>query len=210
MASQEHAPAFLLIVREWLRPGAAGAYANIERQIASASVRLRCPHPYLALALPGEAEEVWWLNAFASEAEKVQVEAAYARNEPLMAALGTLTTQKGACIQAVTTTLASYRADASSAGAWRIIGARYFVVNVTGARDAAGSVFESPDGQRIVIASVDSRVEAARVAQRVPGSVVLAVQPQWSYPAAEWIAADPELWSTHPAAVSSTTSRDSA
>jgi hypothetical protein len=208
MNSLEHAPAFLLIVREQLRRGAVEAYANIEREIAAASVRLRCPHPYLALAPLGEPEEVWWLNAFASEAEKAQVEAAYARNEPLMATLGLLTTQKGAFIQTVTTTLASYRADAS-AGAWRIIGARYFVVNVTGAPDAAGSVFESADGERIVIASVDSRVEAARVAQRVPGSAVLAVQPQWSYPAAEWIAADPDLWASHPAAAGPTTPRDS-
>jgi hypothetical protein len=28
-----------------------------------------------------------------------------------------------------------------------------------------------------------------------PGSLVLAVQPQWSFPAEAWIAAAPEFWS---------------
>lgn len=197
MDSQEHTPQLLLIVREQLRSGTEDDYAENELQIAAACARFECPHPYLALASQAEPVEVWWLNAFASEEEKDKVGAAYARNETLMAALRPLGAHKELFRVALTTTLAAYRSDVSREGTWRIGGARFLVVNPAGVREAIGSVFESPDGDRFDIASAESRVAAERLTARAPGSVVLAVQPQWSYPDPAWVAADPEFWTSH-------------
>ena len=194
MDSQENTPRLLLIVREQLRPEAEGDYADNEMQIAAACAKFQCPHPYLALASLAAPREVWWLNAFASDEEKDRVGAAYARNEALMAALRPLGARKEAFRQALTTTLTAHRPDASGRSSWRIRGARFFVVNLGGAREAAGSVFESPAGDRFDMASAESRAAAEGLAERAPGSVMLAVQPQWSCPDAAWVAADPEFW----------------
>jgi len=206
MDSQENTSRLLLIVREQLHPGTERDYAANELQIAAACARFRCPHPYLALAPRAEPAEVWWLNAFASEEEKDRVGAAYARNESLIAALRPLGARKDSFRVALTTTLNSYRPDVSCKGAWRIAGARFFVVNLASVREAAGSVFESPDGDRFDIAAAESRAAAERLAARAPGAVILAVQPQWSYPDPAWVAADPEFWASKVAPDGSSTS----
>ena len=208
MDSPENVPRLLLIVREQLRPGTEDDYATTELQIAGACARFQCPHPYLGLVSDAEPQEVWWLNAFASEEEKDQVGAAYARNESLMAALGPLGARKEEFRQALTTTLTAYRSGVSTVGAWRIGGARFFVVNSGAVRDAVGSVFESPAGDRFDIASAESRVGAERLAARSPGSLILAVQPQWSYPDPAWVAADPDFWASNVAAGGASGSRD--
>ena len=208
MDSQEHTPQLLLIVREQLRPGTEDDYAENELQVAAACARFECPHPYLALASQAEPVEVWWLNAFASDEEKDQVGAAYGRNETLMAALRPLGARKESFRVALTTTLTAYRSDVSREGTWRIGGARFFVVNPAGVREAIGSVFESPDGDRFDIASAESRVGAERLAARSPGSLILAVQPQWSYPDPAWVAADPDFWASNVAAGGASGSRD--
>ena len=90
----------------------------------------------------------------------------------------------------------------SSGAVWRVNGARFFVINVTpNERAGVGTVFESSDGQRFGVRSADSRAAADRIAERPgPGSVVLAIQPQWSFPAEAWIAADPDFWNANPVA----------
>ena len=202
MDVHENVPQLLLIVREELRPGSDEAYAKNELKLAAACARLKCPHPYLALASVIGPSEVWWLNAFASQEEKDHIESAYARNERLMAQLRPLGTRKEAFRQALTTTLTKYRPDLSGGAVWRVDGMRFFVVNLNqGEREAVGPVFESSDGQRFVVASADSRAAADRIAARAgPGSVILAVQPQWSFPAQAWIAADPDFWKSNPVA----------
>jgi hypothetical protein len=56
--------------------------------------------------------------------------------------------------------------------------------------------FESPSQQQRVIdvraAPTVADAEAGRIAD--PPSRVLALRPSWSFPAPEWIAADPALW----------------
>ena len=91
---QEGTPQFLLIVRELVRPGNEAAYDANELKIAEACARLKCPHPYLALVSADNPREVWWLNAFASSEERDGLDAAYARNEQLMAALAPLGKRK--------------------------------------------------------------------------------------------------------------------
>lgn len=211
MDAQEQPPQFLLIVRERLRPAMDEAYRKNELEIAAACATLKCPHPYLALASVVGPKEVWWLNAFASQEEKDQLEAAYARNEPLMSKLRPLGKRKEGFREALTTTLTEYRRDLSGGAVWRVVGARFFVISVAqDERQAVGSVFESPDGERFVVASADSRAAAERIAARAgPRSMVLAVQPQWSFPAEAWIAADPDFWSSNPVARNRRASRRS-
>jgi hypothetical protein len=91
---QEETPLFLLIVRERLRPGCEEAYDTNEVRLAAVCAKLQCPHPYLALASTAGPKEVWWLNAFASQEERDGLDAAYARNEPLMAAMRPLGKRK--------------------------------------------------------------------------------------------------------------------
>lgn len=202
MDTQDSAPQFLLIVRERLRRGMEEAYGKNELKIAAACATLKCPHPYLALAPVAGPKEVWWLNAFASQEEKNQLESAYARNEPLMGKLRPLGKRKEGFREALTTTFMEYRPDLSGGAALRLVGARFLVININqDEREAAGAVFESSDGERFVVASADSHAAAERIALRAgPRSIMLAVQPQWSFPADAWIAADPVFWSSNPVA----------
>jgi hypothetical protein len=202
MDTQEQAPRVLLIVRERLLPGMDRAYDRNELALATACATLECPHPYLALASVTGPKDIWWFNAFASHEEKDQLEPAYARNKRLMARLRPLARRKEGFRQALTTTLTEYRPDLSGGAGWRSNGARFFVINVTRDRpEAVGAVFESSDGERFLVAPANSRSAADRIAaQAGPGSVILAVQPQWSFPAEAWIAADPDFWKSNPVA----------
>ncbi len=202
MATLEKPPLFLLIVRERLRPEMEQAYSQNELELATASATLKCPHPYLALASVAGPKEVWWLNAFASQEEKDQLGAAYARNEALMAKLTELGKRKEGYRETLSTTSTEYRPNLSGGVILRIAGARFFAMTVVrDEREVAGAVFESSDRERFVVAPANTRAAAERlVVEAGPGSMILAVQPQWSFPAEAWIAADPDFWSTGPAA----------
>ena len=202
MNTREGTPQFLLIVREWLRPGCEAAYNANELELAASCATLQCPHPYLALVSVDNAREVWWLNAFASSEERDGLEAEYARNEPLMAALVLLGKRKEDFREAVSTIRTTYRPDASSQPGVTIAGTRFLVVSATRGHDASpGSVFESDDGAWFRIASVPTRDVAAKIAVEFgSGAMILAVQPQWSFPDEAWIRADPGFWKSHPAA----------
>jgi hypothetical protein len=198
----EETPRFLLIVRERLRPGSDDAYDKNELQLASVCATLKCPHPYLALASVAGPEEVWWFNAFASQEERDDLNSAYARNEPLMAAMGPLGKRKEDFRESFTSTMTEYRSDSSRGATLRIAGARFFIINTSQDEGrAAGAVFESSHGERFAIASASDRAAAEDIAARSgAGAVVLAVQPQWSFPAEKWVGADPEFWNSSPAA----------
>jgi hypothetical protein len=200
--TQDATPQFLLIVRERLRPGSEDAYEKNELQIANACASLKCPHPYLALASVAGPKEVWWLNAFASQQERDDLGTAYARNERLMAKLLPLGKRKEDFRDALTTTMTEYRPELSGSAVWRVTGARFFVISTKqDAGEAAGAVFESSDGQRFVIATANSRAVAEEIAARFgTGAMILAVQPQWSFPAEAWIDGDPDFWNSNPVA----------
>jgi hypothetical protein len=178
------------------------AYDENELALAAACARLKCPHPYLALTSVAVPREVWWLNAFASQEEKDQLDAAYARNEPLMAKLTELGRRKEGYREALSTTLTQYRSDLSGGVMLRLAGARFFVMTVIrDDREIAGAVFESFDRERFDVATANTRAAAERLAvQAGPGSMILVVQPQWSFPAESWIAADPGFWNSNPVA----------
>lgn len=198
----EKPPLFLLIVRERLRPGMEEAYDENELELAATCAALKCPHPYLALASVAGPKEVWWLNAFASREERDQLEAAYARNKPLMAKLIELGTRKEGYREVLSTTLTEYRSDLSSGVVLQLAGARFLVMTIThDEREIGGAVFESSERERFVVTAANTRAAAEQLVVRAgPGSMILAVQPQWSFPAEAWIAADPDFWSASPVA----------
>jgi hypothetical protein len=198
MDAPEGAPRFLLIVRERLRSGSEHAYNANELQIAGACARLQCPHPYLALAPVAGPSEVWWLNAFVTPEERDGLDAAYARNGLLMAVLKPLAKRKEELRDHVTSTMTEYRRDVSG-GVLQIAGSRFLVVATNQEQGQPhGAVFESSAGERFVIAHASSRAAAEHSAARIgPGAIVLAIQPEWSFPAGAWIAADPDFWNAN-------------
>ncbi|HKE86093.1 MAG TPA: hypothetical protein VKB50_20175 [Vicinamibacterales bacterium] len=187
-------PQFLLIVREWLRPGTEQAYDENERRLATACATFDCPHPYLALARVDQPREIWWLNTFASAEERDGLDDAYARNGPLMSALLPLGKRKLDFREALSTTRAAYRPDLGGGAGLGIEGARFLIVSTTKDPSSA-AVFESPDGEWFRIASAPNGTAAGEVAGRFGvGAMILAIQPQWSIPAESWVRADPDFW----------------
>jgi len=188
-------PELLLIVQEEIRSPHLAQYDELETKIARDCVSLQCPHPYLALVSTTEPKVVWWLNAFASSAEKTRVEDAWQRNTAAMQALNVLGQQKQAFTSKPRTYLTHCRRDLSKA-AWTMAGARFLIVRVTNKRAPVGqSVFTAPDGKLFVFAAATTRQEAEQLLRLAgAGAQLLAVQPRWSLPASEWIAADPEFW----------------
>jgi hypothetical protein len=200
--AQSDTPAFLLIVRESLRPESVEAYNENELQLATACATLNCPHPYLALTTAGEANEVWWLNAFASVEQKDGLSDAYASNEPLMNVLERLGKRKEDFRTSLTTSVAKYAESSSDDVAFRMASARFVVVGMsTKQPQLSGAVFETDDGVWFVFrtaASLDTAQEIA--ASFGSGAKILAIQPRWSFPDRTWVDADPEFWSSSPAA----------
>jgi hypothetical protein len=200
--TREETPRFLLIVRERLREGSEEAYDENERAIATVCAILHCPHPYLALATVAGPTEVWWLNAFSSEKERDALEASYARNERLMVALRPLGQRKEEFRHTHQRTMTEYRRDLSTGSVLQIAGARYVNIRKTLVeRREHHPVFQAADGNRFVIAPVSNLAAAEHLDRDSPsGAVILAVQPQWSFPAQSWIDADPEFWRDGPVA----------
>jgi hypothetical protein len=207
----KEAPQFLLIFREWLRRGSDEAYDVNESQLAAVSAAMKCRHPYLALVSMASPGEVWWFNAFASQDEKDDLEAAYARNEPLMDAMRPLGKRKEDFRETSTSIMTEYRPELSGGAVLRIDGARFFVINTSpNEGESTGAVFESCDGQRFGIASAYDAATAEQIARRSgPSAVILRVKPQWSFPDASWIDADPAFWDSNPAARRRIDGRDS-
>ena len=198
MDTREEAPQFLLIVRERLRPWIDEAYDENELHLANICATLKCPHPYLALASVAGPKEVWWVNAFASRDERDGLDAAYATNKPLMAAMRPYAKRKEDFREALTSTMTAYRPDLSSGAVLWIAGARFFVISGRQHEGVMAAVFEAASGDRFVIASAKDRAVADDIAARFgPAATILAVRPQWSFPAEAWIDADREFWKSN-------------
>jgi hypothetical protein len=187
----------LLIVTESIRPGAKEAYHALETELAAFCVREKCPNPYIALEAGGSPEQVWWVNAFMSEAHRKAVEVSYAANEPLMRRLREATQTKTDLAYPPVERLVKHRVDLSEIAAWDMCGVRFLVVARTrGERPLGnGTTFQAPDGELFTFTPMPDRRRAERLAaQNVNASTVLAVQPRWSFPDAAWVAVDPEFW----------------
>lgn len=192
----------LQIYRDPLTPGREAEYDAVERDAARLCARLGFPNPHLALESLTGPREVWWLNAFASEAARLQVTREYERNAELVAALEGIGRRKQGLTGTPVDQLTQYRPERSNAH-WNPAGARFFVVMVTRSTTAArGAAFEAQDGSLYVFTAARTRSDAdAQARARGAGAMVFAVRPAWGMPAPEWIAADPEFWRENPTTV---------
>jgi len=193
-------PQILQVVREPLKVGEEAAYAAIENETARACAELKCPHPHLALEPLGGPKEIWWLNSFASEADRQRVTDDYSRNGPLMAVLERNSKRKASVTGTPVNLVLNYRPDLSRGVRWELACARFVVLTaLTGKAPPVGPVFEAPDGTRLVLCPAKTREEAERLASAATGkTTVLAVLPSWGMPASDWLDADPDFWAPNP------------
>jgi len=63
-----------------------------------------------------------------------------------------------------------------------------------GPAGTGGTVFEGPDGNRLVVRAVRTRAEAASMAAAGAGTHVFAIHPELGWPDEEWVKADPQFW----------------
>jgi hypothetical protein len=195
----QKAPTRLLhIYRDSVKSGVDSVYRAIENDAAQICADYKCPNPYLALESLNEPHAVFWLNAFASASDTTRVVNAYAGNRPLTEALGLTVKRKETLIGKPIEGLAVYRRDLSRGPAWSVAGARYMLVYTTRSRKPAdGSVWELADSTLYVFRPLKTAQEANALAAE-PNARVFAVRPNWSMPAPEWVAADPEFWRLAP------------
>jgi hypothetical protein len=193
-------PNLLQIHREALQAGAEAAYDAIEADTARLCAALGCPHPYLALTALTGSPEVWFLNGFASQAEQQHVIEAYAKNAPLMTALKRNSEAKSALTAKPVGIFASHRPDLSRGVPWEPGTSRFLVITATtSTRQVDGTVFETAEAIRLIVVPADTRRETDAIAALAAAqSHILAVRPAWSFPAKEWIAADPAFWPSRP------------
>jgi hypothetical protein len=198
MLAQVPAPRFMYIYRDSLKSGVDSAYGVIEEDGAQICADLRCPNPYIAIESLSGPHEAWWLNVFATEADTARVANVYATNRALSTALDLVAQRKAALIGMTVQGFAVYRRDLSRGPAWSVAGARFFVVTVTrDRRPGNGSAWAMADSTLYVLTPVPTRREADALA-RQPIARVFAVRPNWSMPAPEWVAADPDFWRSAP------------
>jgi hypothetical protein len=118
--AQKLSPNILQIFREPLKPGCATGYKTIEDDTARICAELKCPHPHIAIESLTGPPEVWWLNAFESNADRERVENAYAQNRALMSALDRNSKRKAALTDPPVNVYANYRRDLSSGRPWTL------------------------------------------------------------------------------------------
>ena len=195
---QEAAPRFLYFYRDSLKHGVDSAYRVIENDGAQICADRRCPNPYVAIESLSGSHEVWWLNTFATTADTARVSKRYATDRALSAALGEIAQRKAALIGAPVQGFAVYRRDSSRDRTWSVAGARFIVVTVTRNHERAhGSAWMTSDSTLYVLRPVHGLSEAQALAAGTAARV-FAVRPNWSMPAPEWVAADPDFWRAAP------------
>jgi len=176
----------LEIYRDRLKQGSEDTFRAVEEDAARICADLQFPHAHLAIEALTGPREVWWLNAFESDAEIQQVARDFAQNPALVAALGLISKRREGLTETPIDTFASYRADLSRGAHWKLVGARFFAVTVTkGEPQAEGSVFEAPDGTRFILLPVRTRRQADAAATAAGGegeTTVFAVRPYWECP----------------------------
>ena len=185
----------LYIAREPLVAGGENVYRKIEQETARLSARLGCPHPYLAMESLTGPKEIWWFNGFHSSEDQRQVGEAYQTNAPFSAALKKNRDRKASVTGKVIEIVAQYRPELTSGAPWILGHARFLAIAVTKDRpSSAGTVFQAADGTFFVFSPARTRKQADRLAASTPGSTVVVARPSFSFPAKDWVAADPRFW----------------
>jgi hypothetical protein len=186
----------LQIYREALKPGTRAAYQKVEEDTARLCAEFSCPHPYLAIESLTGSKEVWFLNGYESTSEQKQVVDDYAKNVKLMAELKQNSRRKARLTKAAVNVFANHRQDLSRGVLWIMGHGRFLVITVIKSSPRInGTVFEAADSTRFIVKATHTLSEAEATAV-VAGqeSMVFAVRPSWSFPAKEWVVADPVFW----------------
>jgi hypothetical protein len=191
----------LQIHHDRVRRGSEVLYRVVEEDAARSCAMHGCPHPHLAIESAAAPMDVWWLNAFDSEADRQRVTDAYVSNLPLMEALADVRRRREGLLDIDADVFAAYTPELSRGDRHEVLGARFITVTIATGNDLPeGSVFETADGTHYVFTPAATYDLAAAAARRGPNALVFAVRPYWGMPARAWIAADPEFWSANPAA----------
>jgi hypothetical protein len=196
-SARAQVPRILYISREFWKPGHEAALNRIEAEAARMCIGLGVPHPYLGIESLTGSKEVWYLNGFASAEELAQVAEAYGKNPELLAAMNRFAQQRAEFkSQPDSEGSAAYRPDLSRGDEWKMGQEGFLVIAVTkGNRYSDGTVFERQDGVRFVVAGAKTRTQAdAKLSAAGPDAKIFAVRPEFSMPAAEWVASDPSFW----------------
>lgn len=195
--SQAHPPQILEVAREYLKPGAVQAVHRIEVSAAQICIRLKFPHRYLVLESLTGPKEFWYLNAFDSQADLDEVGSEYEGNKALTSALAENLKRKAPYLAAKSTNIyLNYRPELSSGTPW-VMGHGPFLVTAWTKESSGmnGTVFEGPDGNRLVIRGARTQAEAESMAAAAgAGAHVFAVHPELGWPDEEWVTANPEFW----------------
>jgi hypothetical protein len=195
--SPAHPPQILEVYREYLKSGAVQAIHKVEVDAAQICIRLKFPHRYLVLESLTGPKEFWYLNAFDSQAEMDEVGRQYEGNTALTSALAENLKRKALYLAAESTNVfLHYRPELSGGTPW-VMGHGRFLVTAWKKESGGtgGTVFEGPDGNRLVIRAVRTRAEAESMAAAAgAGTHVFAIHPELGWPDQEWVSADPEFW----------------
>jgi hypothetical protein len=183
------------IQRERALEVTARLFSALETQLGQAEEiqGIATAHPYLGIESLTGSKEAWFFNGYESQAEQKQVVADYAKNAPLLEALQTSGRRKASLTGKSVEVFATYRKDSSRGVPWRPGQGRFLVITVSKSRARLkGTVFEAPDGTRFIVTPFQSLHQAEATA--AADSRIFAVRLSWSYPAEDWIAADPPFW----------------
>jgi len=180
-AAPARPPAILQVYREPLKPGAEPEYGRLESENARECARLRCPHAYMGIESLTGPKEVWWLNGYDSDADRKRVAAAWAASTEAMAVLGRNGKRKAALVGKGVESIARIRPDLSAGRPWQL-GTGPFLVIWSGAGKPGlkGTVYETEDGTRLVIATARTREKAVALASGAKARV-FALRPSWSH-----------------------------
>ncbi len=191
------APRILYVSRQFWKSGHEAALSLLEANAARVCIGLGVPHPYLGIESLTGSKEVWYINGFASNEELVQVTEAYSKNQELLAAMNRFAHERAEFqSQPDSAGPATYRPELSRGVDWEIGRERFLVIAVTkGNPQSDGTVFENQDGVRFVVTGAKTRAEAdAKLSAAGPDAEIFAACPEFSMPAAEWVASDPSFW----------------
>jgi len=199
-SARAQAPRIIYVSRQFWKPGHDEALKRIEAEAARTCIDLGVPHPYLGIESLTGSKEVWYLNGFASTEELARVTEEYSKKPELLAAMNRFAQQRAEFkSQPDAEGPATYRSDLSRGGEWEIGRDRFLVIAVTkGTPGGDGAVFEFQDGMRFVLTPAKTRTEAdTTLVAAGPEAKIFAVRPEFSMPAADWVAGDPSFWGSN-------------
>ena len=191
----------LYVSREFWKPGSEAALNRIEAKAARTCIQLGVPHPYLGIESLTGSKEVWYLNGFTSSEEMSLVAEQYSRNPALLTAMKQFNEERAEFMsESDKQSTATYRQELSHGVRWSIGQGRFLVIGVSQEAPLhGGTVFETPDGERFTVTAARTRTEAdATLLSAVAGVKIFAIRPDFSMPAAEWVADDPVFWGVPP------------